>query len=177
MDLFSKMSPYCLLHVGSENFKTKVQKKVGVSPVFNQNFIFNLDGKTEPVMHILVMDEGLVSDDTIGRVDIQLTDLCKTVAEQRFQVVDKNNFKKMAGDLILQCVSYSGTVLPNQPPKAAAPAPAPAAMAAAPQIVYVQQPMQQPMQQPRVVYVQQPQVIYAAQPQQVVYMQAPPRQL
>jgi len=131
-------------------------------------------------MRVMVMDEDLISDDTVGRADISLADLCKTHTEQRFQVVDKDNFKKLNGEIVLQCVAYTGTVLPNQPPKAAPPAAAPAAApqvvyvqapAAAPRVVYVQQPAQ-----PQVVYVQQPGPQYIQQPgPQVVYMQ--PRQV
>jgi len=171
-DLIGKMDPYCVLTVGAEKFKTKVMKKAGTNPIFNQNFIFNLDGKTDPVMHILCMDEDLVSDDCIGRVDIRLADFCKTHLEQPFQIVDKGNFKKINGTLVMQCVSYNGSVLPNQPPKVA-PAPvAAAAPAAAPTVVYVQQQPQYVQQQPQ--YQQQPQVVYAQQPQQrVVYAQQP----
>jgi len=195
MELVGKMDPYCTLQCGGEKFKTKVLKKAGTNPVWNQNFIFNLDGKTEPILHVMVMDSDLISDDCIGRLDIPLADLCKTHHEQKFQVVDKNNFKKITGDLYLQCVSYSGSHLPNQPPKvvvAAAPAPAPQvvymqapAPAPQPQVVYQQpapqpQPVyQQPAPQPQMVYQQpapQPQPVYQQAPQpQVVYQPAQPQ--
>jgi len=177
------------MHMGSEKFKTKIMKDAGKTPVWNQNFIFNLDGKTEPAIHINVMDEGTVTDSVIGRLDLPLADLCKSTAEQKFQIVDPDNFKKLTGEVTIQCVSYSGTVLPNQPPKAVSPmaqqqmspvavvSPVAQVVYQQPQqqrVVYVQQPMQPQMvyaQQPQMVYAQQPQMVYA-QPQQQ-YVQQP----
>jgi len=179
VELVGKMSPYVHLKCGSEEFKTKVCDDAGKACSWNQNFIFNLDGKTIPEVHVLVYDKNTVrADAVIGRLDLKLDAFCKTHAEQRWQIFDPDNFSKIAGELYLQCVSYHGTVLTNQPPAAhPAPAPAPVAqpqpqvvmmaapqmvMGAQPRVVYVQQPV---VQQPNVVYVQQP------APQQVVYYQ------
>jgi hypothetical protein len=179
------------LKCGKEEFKTKVQKKAGCNPTFNQSFIFNLEGK-EDSLHINVLDEDLVSDDHIGRADINLLNLVKTDKQTAYQLVSKDDFKKITGELILKVESFVGTGAPN-PAVHAAPVTAttPAPMQQQ-QIIYQQQPrmvvMQQPqmMAQPQLVQgadgklyaiqqpMVQPQVMYVQQPQpQVVYMQAP----
>ena len=102
MELIGKMDPYVTLKCGKEEFKTKVQKKAGTNPTFNQSFIFNLEGK-EDALHINVLDEDLVSDDHIGRVDINLHKLVETDKQVAYQLVSKNDFKKVTG----------GTYTPN----------------------------------------------------------------
>ncbi len=118
----------------------------------------NLEGK-EDALHINVLDEDLVSDDHIGRADINLHTLVKTDKPVAYQLVSKNDFKKITGELILKCEAFVGTGAPNPaaPPKPAAAAPAPAAAAPAPA-----------PQQPQVVYQQQPQVVYQQQPRVVM---------
>ena len=182
MELIGKMDPYVVLKCGKEEFKTKVQKKAGTNPTFNQSFIFNLEGK-EDALHINVFDEDLVSDDHIGRCDIPLHKLVETDKQVAFQLVSKNDFKKITGDLILKVESFVGTGAPNPAaPKPVAAAPAPAPAMPQQQVVYAQQP------QPRVVMMAapQPQLVQGAdgklyaiqQPQQqVVYMQQPQQQV
>ncbi len=141
----------------------------------------------------------MVSDDHIGRADINLLQLVKTDKPTAYQLVSKDDFKKVTGELILKVESFIGTGAPNP----AAPAPSPVAHHAPmqahqqPQVV-MQQPQVVYQQQPRVVVMQQPQMMMAPQqPQlvqgadgklyaiqqpvmqqpQVVYMQQPPQQV
>jgi len=143
MELIGKMDPYVTLKCGKEEFKTKVQKKAGTNPTFNQSFIFNLEGKEE-ALHLNALDEDMVSDDHIGRCDIPLDKLVQTDKPVAYQLVSKTDFKKITGELILKCESFVGTGAPNPAAKAAAaaaPAPAAAAAAAPQQQVVYQQPM------------------------------------
>jgi len=199
MELVGKMDPYVVLKCGKEEFKTKVQKKAGTNPTFNQSFIFNLEGK-EDALHVNVLDEDLVSDDHIGRADINLANLVKTDKPVAYQLVNKDDFKKVTGELILKVESFVGTGAPN-PAVHAAPAAAPVAHGAPsmahgqPQVIMQQQPQIIYQQQPRMVVMQQP--MMAPQPQlvqgadgklyaiqqpmqmqpQVMYMQQPQQQV
>jgi hypothetical protein len=163
------MSPYGKLSVGKEAFSTKPHEKGGKTPTWNQAFIFNLDGK-EVALHVVLLNKGTLSDGTIGRVDVPLSNLIKASAETAFDLVHPDNFKKSAGKIVLK-TEYKN---PNAPaPQAAAAQPA-----AAPKVVVMAQP-QMVYQQPQVVYAQPgmggQQVVYAQQPQ-VVYMAAQPGQ-
>jgi len=160
MELIGKMDPYVVLKCGKEEFKTKVQKKAGCNPTFNQSFIFNLEGK-EDVLHVNVLDEELVSDAHIGRADLNLLNLVKTDKATGYQLVSKDDFKKVTGELILKVESFIGTGAPN---------PAVHTPTAAASPVH----HHQPQQQQQVVYQQQPQVVYQQQQQpRVVVMQQP----
>jgi len=171
------MDPFARVEIGQEKLSTKVHKSGGKKPQWNQSFVFNLEGK-EDKAHIFVFSKGMLSDTSIGRIDTILAELAKAVAPTWFQLVDCNNFSKIAGHISLT-VQFTGT---GGPVVATATAAAPVAMAAAQsqiKVVYQQQPQVVYQQQPQVVYQQQPQqqVVYAAQPQQVVYQQQPAQQV
>jgi len=161
-ELIGKMDPYTTVEIGKEKFKTKVQKKAGKTPHWNQTFIFNLEGK-EDALHVNVFDEELISDDHIGRVDIPLTKLVATNAAVWYQLIDRNDFHKVTGQLAIRVDSFVGT---GAPAAEAAAAPSKEQPVAAPQVVM--QPQVQAQAQPQMVYAQpqQQQMMYAQQPQQ-----------
>jgi hypothetical protein len=113
-----KQDPYCKIHIGSdsksEKYKSKVHKKGGKTPVWDQSFIFNLKGvKLAEVFHLTCWDEDLMSDDMIGRADVPLSHLVSKRGTKPFdiQLVDKDNFKKIAG-YITMTVEFDGTGAP-----------------------------------------------------------------
>jgi len=174
-ELIGKMDPYVKLECGKEHHKTKTMKHAGRNATFNQTFIFNLEGK-EDSLHIHVMDEELISDDHVGRVDIPLQKAASITDKFWYQLVDRNDFHKMTGQVCVQ-VSFVGTGLAHA---AAAPAKEEhhhAHHAAAAPVVVQQQQMQQ---QPQVVYAQQPQpqmMMMGQQQPQMVYAQQPQVQM
>jgi len=199
--LFGNMSPYVQLKAGSEEFKSKPAKDGHKNPKWNQAFIFNLDGKTDS-LHLHVFNQELVSDTCIGRCDIIMNEhtLPKYLGNHPFEIVDKNNFKKVHGKVLLQ-FAFSGTGLPKQeevktivekqapatqtqasvtvqtPPATVTVQTQPATTVQAvqqPQVVFVQPVVQQ--QRPQVVYQQQPTAVYQQptvmyQQPQVMYQQ------
>jgi len=166
-ELLGKMDPYVVLEVMKEKHKTKVMKGAGTQATFNQAFIFNLEGK-EDSLHVRVMDEDLIKDDQVGRVDIPLKTAAAATGPVWYQLVDFDNFKKITGQVHLK-VEFVGTGGPAvAAAAAAAPAKSPVAavspMAGAPAAAVMQQP-----QQPQMVYAQQsPQMVYAQQPQMMM---------
>jgi hypothetical protein len=165
-NLLSKQDPYVEVWVEKEKFKTKVHEKGGTAPVWEQSFIFNLNGK-EDVLHLHCWDKETISDDSIGRADIPLKQL-KFNKSEWYPVVDKDNFSKVTGS-ILMTVSFVGTGLPAEPKKAETPPPAkvsiPTTTVQAP--VTMQQPQYAQPQQP--VYQAPVQVQSFGQPQQQAY--------
>lgn len=169
-----KQDPYAKLTCGSESFKTKVHNDGGSSAEWNQSFVFNLDGKDQ-FMHVLVLDKGTLSDETIARFDIPLPTLAAAEGEVAYNLVHPNDFKKSGGSIVFKCDFKD----PNAPVYTAPAAVTPTATTsptspATPQVVYQQPQPQVVYQQPQVVYqqpqmVQQPQVVY--QQPQVVYQQ------
>jgi hypothetical protein len=105
-----KQDPYCKLVVGSTTFKTKVHNDGGRNPVWQQAFLFNLEGK-EDVLHIYVMEQGTMSDSDIGRCDIDLKTLCSHLGKKAYPLVDRSNFTQSAGTMELTA-EFKGTGAP-----------------------------------------------------------------
>jgi len=65
------------------------------------------------VFHLTCWDEDLISDDMIGRADIPLDYLLARRGPKTFeiQLVDRENFKKIAGYIGMQC-EFDGTGAP-----------------------------------------------------------------
>jgi len=168
VELIGKQDPYVVVTVGKESWKTKVHEAGGSNPVFNQAYIFN-DVTAKLEVNFTVFDKEVLADRAIARLDSTVEALCKNTGPQWHQLIDKDNFSKIAGDIQLTCKFVD----PNAP-KPAAPAQQvqqQTVQAQQPQVVYVQQPQVVMAQQPQVVYVQQPQVVM--QQPQVVMAQQP----
>lgn len=138
-DLMSKMDPYAELWLKKEKFKTAVIKKAGTECKWNQSFIFNLKGYAlTDIFHVHVYDKDLLKSDSIGRVDLALDSLLKKRAQNpmKLMLVDKDNFKKMAGFVYLT-VKFDGTGAPNADPVATAATSTPAVAAVVPAVAAV----------------------------------------
>lgn len=175
VETFGKQDPYCVIQIGSEQFKTKVISNGGKNPEWEQAFLFNLTG-VEDALHIKVNDKETLVDRPIGRVDISLQELVTKAGKESawFQVTDVNNFVQMAGQIYLKA-EFVGTGLVSSststptttttPAPAATPAPIPTpALAQQQPAPQQQQPYGAPLQQ----FQQQPQ-------QQPLYGQPPPQ--
>jgi len=72
VELVGHMSPFVELWTQKDTkFKTKVAKHAKSEPVWEDGFIFNLDGK-ESMLHIRVYDHRTVGHSLIGKADIDL---------------------------------------------------------------------------------------------------------
>jgi len=105
-----------------------VHEDGGQNPVWEQSFIFNLEGK-EDVVHIHVFNKELVSDALVGRADIGLKELAVDEAKW-FTCFDPSNFKKSHGSVLIttkfQLPGVLGAIASATPAKVAfAPTPAP----------------------------------------------------
>jgi len=89
LDIVGKQDPYVILKTaGSKPEKTKVHKKGGCEPEWQQTFIFDLFG-TEETLDVEVWDEDVFVDDSIGVVKIPLTFLLDA------EKIDKENWHKI----------------------------------------------------------------------------------
>jgi len=76
--------------------------------------MFNLKGvKLNETFHLSCWDEDLLSDDMIGRADVTLEFLLSKRGNKPFeiQIVDKDNFKKIAGYIGMTC-EFEGSGAP-----------------------------------------------------------------
>jgi Ca2+-dependent lipid-binding protein len=92
-----KMDPFVTLAIIGEKHKTKTHERGGKNPRWEQSILFNLKNcDIKEVLHIQVFNEDLLSNDKVGRADIPLR-LFFEVTDRWFQIVDFENFKKIAG--------------------------------------------------------------------------------
>jgi len=182
-----KQDPFCTATIKGEKLKTKTHEKGGRNPTWEQALLFNLKGvDAKECVHIQCWDEDLLSNDKIGRADVPLKYLFESAWEKKdgswFQLVDFENFKKIAGYVRLS-IKWDG----EHPSKfgwdvakpvvaaAPAPAPAPAAAAATPAATPAAPAAHAPAPAPAPAAAAQPQVI--VQPPIIVQpqMQQPPQ--
>jgi hypothetical protein len=105
-----KQDPFCKVQIDKTTFKTPVHKDGGRNPLWGQSFIFNLVG-TETTLHVFVQEEGAMMDSDIGRADVDLKTLCSHLGKKGYQLVERNNFTKTAGELELSA-EFKGTGAP-----------------------------------------------------------------
>jgi len=102
VNAITKMDPYFTIKSGAEDFKSKVVPKGHTAPVWDQSFIFNLDGKSDTV-HITVYAVGTMSDSVIGTADIAAGVLSGLGADhpQWFTINAVDNFTKKSGTVYI----------------------------------------------------------------------------
>jgi Ca2+-dependent lipid-binding protein len=108
-ELFGKMDPYVQVKIGGETQTTRVHKKGGKTPTWEQQFLFNLTGvpAKENTLHIVVYNKETLSDDYVGRGDVVVEQLLAKGGQAAwYQLVDPSNFRKMCGKLLLTCKCY-----------------------------------------------------------------------
>jgi len=113
-ELIGKMDPYAVAHISGskdEKFKTKVAQDQHQTPVWEQSYIFNLEGKEE-ILHVNVWNQATLGDDHIGRLDLTLDGLDMSGKPAWYQLKDKQNFSKQTGEVRMSVV-FEGTGLPD----------------------------------------------------------------
>ncbi|CAI2164979.1 18568_t:CDS:2 [Funneliformis geosporum] len=74
-DLIGKSDPYIKLILDKNNIQTTQTKKNDLNPVYNEQFIFNVDGQKK--LEIQVWDKDTFGkDDLIGEDEIKLSEVC-----------------------------------------------------------------------------------------------------
>lgn len=63
------------------------------NPVWEQSYIFNLEGKEE-LLHANVWNQATLGDDHIGRLDLTLDAFDLSGKPRWYQLKDKSNFSK-----------------------------------------------------------------------------------
>jgi len=112
-ELLGKMDPYTVVTISGskdDKFKTKVAVDQHQTPVWEQSYIFNLEGKEE-ILHLNVWNQATLGDDHIGRLDLSLDCMDMSGKPAWYQLKDKSNFTKQTGEIRLTCV-FDGSGLP-----------------------------------------------------------------
>ena len=72
-DTIGKMDPYVVLEVGSQKYKTIPASGMGLNPIWNEEFTFNVAGDDE--LKITIYDADVGKDDFLGQYKIRLSQL------------------------------------------------------------------------------------------------------
>ncbi|GLI69850.1 hypothetical protein VaNZ11_014567 [Volvox africanus] len=67
-DIFGKQDPYCIIRVGSQQFRTRTATDGGKRPVWNETFRFNVINENDA--EITIKDEDVGHDDYLGTARI-----------------------------------------------------------------------------------------------------------
>jgi len=105
VQLIGKQDPYVEIKFGEYSYKTRVHEKAGAFPVWNQDFLFNVDNPQNEQISFLVYDKEPLIDNKICRIDMTIGRLLlKKDREQLLQLLFWENFHKIAGDLYVTAI-------------------------------------------------------------------------
>ena len=104
------MDPFVKYVVKGEKFKTPVATNGHRNPKWEYSFVANLDGD-EDAIHLRVFNKGNVTDDLIGRADVELPNLDMSGSPQWYSVRDPDDFSKECGEISLS-ILFEGNGLP-----------------------------------------------------------------
>jgi len=97
-DLFGKMDPYCLFHVGLHTVKGQVCKSGGHHPVWNDEIPLEIKDQTTCIVD--VKDKDMLTDDKIGSFEIDLREIeTKGQVKKWYPIFDKD---KPMGEILLE---------------------------------------------------------------------------
>ena len=96
-EIFGQMDPYCLLTIGGQKEKTKVHKKGGKKPRWDQEFSFVCKGEEEMLVDCFDEDT-FKKDDLVGTGLIQLNAVLNGSYNGKVIIYYK---KKSAGELYI----------------------------------------------------------------------------
>ncbi len=69
-DIIGKMDPYAILEVGSQKQQSAMKNGMGTKPVWNQDFVFKVDGESQ--LKISFFDDDIGTDDYLGEIVLGL---------------------------------------------------------------------------------------------------------
>ncbi len=81
-DSITLMDPYVVIKLGSQSFKTTVAKNMGVNPVWNEEFVFNMGSHDQ--LKISVYDSDIGKDDFIGYFKITIDQLSPNLLGENY---------------------------------------------------------------------------------------------
>jgi len=109
---FGKQDPYVEIKFAEYLYKTRVHEKAGSFPIWNQDFLLNVDHPQSEQISFLVYDKEPLLDNKIARIDLSIGKLLlKKGREQLLGLVFWDNFTKIGGDLYVTA-KYEGTGAP-----------------------------------------------------------------
>jgi hypothetical protein len=112
VQLIGKQDPYVEIRFGSYAYKTKVHEKAGSFPIWNQDFVFNVDHAQSEQFSFLVYDKEPLVDNKIARIDLSIGKLLmKKDSQQMLQLMHWDNFHIKAGELYVTA-GYTGEGAP-----------------------------------------------------------------
>lgn len=104
MDIIGRMDPYVLVTVGTMTQKTKVHKRGGRNPKWEDKLVFNCN--SNDVIQFRLYDEDLIGDDYMGEVRVPVYEVLNNggTLNNSYPFVSHNN----SGILVVQMNTSSG---------------------------------------------------------------------
>lgn len=104
MDIIGRMDPYVLVTVGTMSQKTKVHKRGGRNPKWEDKLVFNCN--SNDVIQLRLYDQDFIGDDYMGEVRVPVSEVLNNggVLNNSYPFVSHNN----SGILVVQMNTYSG---------------------------------------------------------------------
>lgn len=101
---FGKQDPYCSVQIGKQKQRTRSCVGGNINPTWNETFIFALDptDKEQDFIRIKIKDCGKITDSSIGRADIKITELVKTIGQDGqkwIQLMHHEDYSKIVGQV------------------------------------------------------------------------------
>lgn len=97
---FLEMDPYCMIYLGKEHFKSHIAKHGGAKPVWEQQFLFNVDGvKGNEILRIKVKNKELITDDEIGEFSLALAKIIDHLGKKWLKIVDTKDYTAIHGEI------------------------------------------------------------------------------
>ncbi len=99
-DVIGKMDPYAILEVGTQKFKTISAQGMGLNPVWNEEFVFNIGADEE--LKITVYDSDLSKDDFLGQYKVKVDQLIQTGVIDNYFPLTSRVLKSNQGNIHLR---------------------------------------------------------------------------
>lgn len=100
-EAFGKMDPFCVIKYGTKEYRTQVKDEAGKTPVWNQEFKFFVDNIQKDLV-MTVFDKDLTSDDLVGRIEVQISDIISRDNNQDDITLNLTFEEKVAGKLTIK---------------------------------------------------------------------------
>ncbi|GAB5359737.1 hypothetical protein AAMO2058_000568400 [Amorphochlora amoebiformis] len=102
--MLGTQSPYLVMKIGEKRLVTKIHKKGGLEPKWNQAFEFNITRETEQKIHIEVWSKETFSDTVIGKRSVDLYEFWKKTPAKGgwWRIHSKQYLHKIRGEVFFR---------------------------------------------------------------------------
>lgn len=104
-DVIGKMDPYCLFHVGGQNFKSQVCKSGGKNPHWNDSISVQMP-PSGGVVQVELKDKDMLVDDKLGSFELDLNEVTSLGQVRKWYPIFSKD--RPAGEILIE-TTFSGS--------------------------------------------------------------------